>query len=344
MCGFLQLMGKFYQLVSLLFQLLLLAGKFPVQAILGTERFIHDNQQSDDQQQDDKAPIQHHLLRGHPRKIRPYPAVERLDFSIQLADMGCLQFHHVRIYRVDYCCLQFCLPFKRFLLQNIHRQLNHLVSFGGINEGSIQHAVQYQFHSVTLAGQSIDTYKQHLLLTSQTSGSLISTGGHTVVHPIHGINLQKTLQEGIHLYFGRLPQPTRIFPGKQGDARIPADGTHKALVTFDGRSGTDKSAQFDYFSAPLQAMGYVIADGFAQLVIVGSDVCGIFIGKYPAIHHNHRNTSIESFLHNGSESHSLVGSHNKQVYLLPDEVTYIFYLSPAVVIRRTRLYLYASVK
>ena len=250
----------------------------------------------------------------------------------------------MRVYRIDYSRLQLRFPFKRFLFENIHCQLHHFIPFGGIDKGGIQYAVEHQFHSIPLTRQGIDAHKNHLLLPSSTTGSPKSPCSHTVIHSIYGIDLRKTLQKGVHLCLGRLLQPSCIFAGKQGHVRILADGTHKPLMALDSGSRTDKSAQFDYFSAPFQAMGYVIADGFAQLIIVGSDVCGIFIGKYSAVYHNHRYSFIESLLDNRSESHSFIGCYNQQVNLLPDEVSYVFYLTPAVVMRRTCLYFDSSVE
>ena len=222
-----------------------------------------------------------------------------------------------------------------FLLQNIHSQLQYLITIGRIDKGSIQHTVQNQLQPVSLTRQGIYADKNHFLLPPCHLCCLIGTRSDTVIMGIHSINLRMPPKHTIHFYLCRTTFPRSIRFINQLYIREFTDGSHKSLMPFHCRSRTAQSCQFYYISLPFQTGGNIVSYRTTDFIIIGSDIGSIFIRKNLPVYKNNGDAFLISFFYNRSHRSSFVSGNNQQIDSFVHKIMDIFRLLTVIIPCRT---------
>ena len=193
MSSFFQLFRKADEVGTLLFQLFLLGRKLSIHPVLHPISTYNNAQQCRKQNQNNQTSIQKHSLRRITRPEFINLPVQFLYLAVLFQNMVGLQLHHAGIGFVHQCRRKYIFFFKRSFLQNVHRNLHHLIATGRINKSSIQHTVKHTaYHllqSIIFSGQCIHSHKKHFFFSSLLSGSQISTDSHTVILCKQQINI-----------------------------------------------------------------------------------------------------------------------------------------------------------
>ena len=106
------------------------------------------------------------------------------------------------------------------MLQDLHRQGNHLITLGRIKIGSLEDAVAHQLQTTTLGSHSINTRKFITMLQPHLLGSHIGAPCQTVVMSKDVIKVLGLLQDAFHCLGAAFLLPVASFRSNYLDTRI----------------------------------------------------------------------------------------------------------------------------
>ena len=245
-----------------------------------------------------------------------------------------LQEHHVGIVVSDQCRLQLHFLCVRLALENVQSQFQQQIAARGIDVGGIEQRVANQLYAPLCTGESVDAIIAYVALGRCLFKHLSHTHGHAVVMCKHRICF-KQVQVSVQCRFaGALFGPVALKGGRNGNARVPFQRIHKPVVPLNGRRRTFQPHHLNHMALPLQLHGNVFAHGAPHLVVVGTNVGGVFLRTGFAFEHNHGNTLVEGAVDGRTDGGQLVGSHNKQVYARLNQTVYLVNLHLVAVVGR----------
>ena len=108
-------------------------------------------------------------------------------------------------------------------------------------------------------------------------------------------------------------------------------------MTLYGGRRTNKTRDFGHHSPALHLLGNKLAHGLAHLVVVGTHKSGVFFAVGAAVEQYHRDALVVGFVDDLRQCGGLVGSHNKDIHALVDEIVDVLGLQFVIIVGRAYL-------
>ena len=188
-------------------------------------------------------------------------------------------------------------------MKNLQGRLKHLVTAGGIDETGGKVAFLHAFDAGRVLRQGIDAdeFDRGRMAIGITADGVVD---HTV-----GMEENEVYVIVAGQYFDGLLQchrvvPIGVFAGDELNVRILAEGLAEALMAFLGGVVALGALYLHDTAATTQLMPHITADGFADIVVVGTDIGGVFVGEHGIVDKDDRYASIVG---------TLDGSHHTRI-------------------------------
>ena len=161
---------------------------------------------------------------------------------------------------------------------------------------------------------------------------LAGTDGHAVVLAEDIVNLLQVPFIFLQCLDGALLRPVALQRGGKPDAGILFQRIEEPVVAVYGGRGAFQSHHLYHRALAVQLCGDVTPHLTPHIIVVGTDVGGVFLGGGLAVKDDDGDAHIVGTVYGGRDGGHLVGRHDEQVNALAYELVNLFYLLCVVII------------